>query len=66
LGLQKSFVKEVSEALQPNTSAIFFIVREAEPNAAIAALKPYKGEVIHTSLDPEAEETVRRVLSKRD
>ena len=32
---------------------------------AIAALKPYKGEVHHTSLDPEAEETVRRVLKKR-
>lgn len=66
MGLQKSFVKEVSEALKPSTSAIFFIIREGNPNAAVAALKPYQGEVYHTSLPPEAEETVRRVLSKRE
>lgn len=66
LGIQKSFVKEVSEALQPSSSAIFFIVRDSNPNAAVSALKPYKGDVYHTSLPPEAEETVRRVLSKRD
>jgi len=62
MGLQKSFVKEVSEALKPNTSALFFIVRDANPNAVVAALKPYKGEVHHTSLDPEEEETLRRIL----
>lgn len=62
MGLQKTFVKEVSEALKPNTSALFVVVRDSNPNAAIAALRPYKGEVFHTSLDPEAEETLRRVL----
>lgn len=65
MGLQKSFVKEVSEAIKPNTSALFIIVRESNPNAAIAALKPYKGEIYHSSLDPEAEETLRHVLSKQ-
>ena len=66
MGLQKSFVKEVSEAIKPNTSALFLIVRDSNPNAAIAALKPYQGEVYHTSLDPEAEETLRRVLKKAE
>ncbi len=65
LGIQKSFVKDVSDALKPGTSALFLIVREAHPNAAISVLKPYKGEVYHTSLDPEAEETLRRVLKER-
>jgi uncharacterized membrane protein len=65
MGLQKSFVKEVSEAIKPNTSALFIIVQNSDPNAAIAALKPYKGEIYHSSLDPEAEETLRRVLSKQ-
>ena len=60
MGLQKKFVKEVSEAIKPNSSALFFIVRDANP--VVAALKPYKGEVYHTSLDPEAEETLRRIL----
>lgn len=65
LGIQKSFVKDVSEALQPGTSALFIIVRDANPNAAIAALKPYKGEVYHTSLPTEAEASLRRVLQRR-
>ncbi len=66
LGLQKTFVKEVSEKIQPGTSALFIAVHHANPNAAVAALKPYKGEVYHTSLSPEDEETLRRALGKRE
>jgi uncharacterized membrane protein len=62
MGLQKKFVQEVSEAIKPNSSALFFIVRDANPNAVVAALKPYKGEVHYTSLDPGEEETLRRIL----
>jgi uncharacterized membrane protein len=65
LGIDPKFVDDVSEALQPGTSALFFIVREANPDVAIAALKPYKGEVYHTSFPPEAEKELRRILSKR-
>ena len=66
LGIQKNFVKEVSDSLQPGTSALFLIVRHANANAVIAALKPYKGQLLQTPLDPEDEETVRRVLEKRE
>jgi uncharacterized membrane protein len=66
LGLQKSFVKEVSEKIQPGTSALFIAVHHANPAAAVAALKPFKGELYHTSLSPEDEETLRRALSKRE
>lgn len=65
LGIDQKFVKQVTEELQPGTSAIFFIVREANPDVAIAALKPYQGKVYHTSLSPEAEEELRRILNKR-
>lgn len=65
LGIQKSFVKEVTESLTPGSSAIFFIIRDGNPNAALAALRPYKGKVIHTALPPEAEESVRHALSKK-
>jgi uncharacterized membrane protein len=64
-GVDQKFVKEVSEDLQPGTSALFFIVRAANPDVALAALKPYKGTVRHTSFPPEAEKELRRVLGKR-
>jgi uncharacterized membrane protein len=65
LGLQKSFVNEVAESLGPDGSALFVIVREAAPEAAIATLRPYKGEIYHTSLTPDMEETLRQVLKER-
>ena len=65
LGLDKKFIKEVTEGLEPNSSAIFFIVRDSNPDVAISALKPYQGTIYHTSLSPEDEETLKRVLSKK-
>jgi uncharacterized membrane protein len=65
LGLLIAGIKDVQESLQPGTSAIFFVVRDADPDMAIAALRPYKGTVYQTSLPPEAEESLRRTLSKR-
>ena len=65
LGIDQKFVKEVGGDLQPGTSALFFIVREANADVAVAALKPYKGTVRHTSFPPEAEKELRRILSKR-
>ena len=65
LGIEKKFIKQVRDGLEPGTSAIFFIVREADPTAALAALKPFKGEVYHTSLPTEADEHLRDILSKR-
>ena len=65
LGVDQRFVKEVGEDMQPGTSALFFLVRDADPDVAVAALRPYKGTVRHTTFPPEAEEELRRILKKR-
>jgi uncharacterized membrane protein len=65
VGIDKNFVKEVEGAMEPGTSAVVLIVREANPDVAIAALKPYKGTVYSTTFPPEAEAEIRRILGKR-
>jgi uncharacterized membrane protein len=61
-GVERKFVKDVQTSLQPGTSALFVIAREGNPDAAIAALEPYKGTLLQTTLDSELEESLRRAL----
>jgi uncharacterized membrane protein len=64
LGVDQSFVKEVSAALKPGTSALFIMVRSDNPGPVIEALKPYKGTLYQTSFSTEAEESLKRVLAE--
>ncbi len=62
LGIDQQFVKDVSASLQPNSSALFVIVRDAAPDIVISALEPYQGTLHHTTLDPTVEAELRRAL----
>lgn len=62
-GIDGRFIHDVSEAMQPGTSALFLMVRDADPEPTIAALDAYEGEVYYTSLPTEVEEKLRQVLS---
>ena len=64
-GIDQKFIDDVSDALQPGTSGIVLFVRGSDPDVAVAALRPYKGQVFLTTLPEEAEETLRRTLRKR-
>ena len=64
-GVDQKFVKEVTEKMAPDSSAIFFIIRGHDPSAAIATLRQYKGEIYQTTLSEEAEEALRDALKKR-
>lgn len=61
-GIEKKFIKEVTEALTPGTSALFVLVRDSDPDVAIAAMRQYQGKIYHTSLDPEVEKTLEQAL----
>ena len=65
LGIDKGFMKDVEDAMPANSSALFILVADAEPDTAIATLRPYAGTIYHTSLDPDDEETLRRALQSR-
>jgi uncharacterized membrane protein len=61
-GVSGDFIDEVKTTLTPGRSALFLVVKEADADAAIAALRDFRGDVIQTTLDSEAEEALRQAL----
>jgi uncharacterized membrane protein len=61
-GVSDRFVDEVKTTLRPGRSALFLVVRESNADAVLAALRQFRGDVIQTSLDSEAEEALREAL----
>jgi len=62
LGVDGKFVQEVSDSLQPGTSALFVLVHDANPAAIRAALEGHHGTVMQTTLSSEAEESLKKAL----
>lgn len=65
LGIDKKFVQDVTDSLQPNTSALLVVINSANADAVRGALGPYKGTIYETSLDPDREAELRDALSHR-
>jgi uncharacterized membrane protein len=62
-GVSPDFVDQVKTTLRPGRSALFLVVKDSDADAVMAALREYKGDVIQTTLDSEAEEALRAALS---
>jgi uncharacterized membrane protein len=62
LGIDKQFITDLSAQLQPNSSAIFLLVRKVQPDIVMAALRPYGGTLLQTTLSKEAEEDLQANL----
>jgi uncharacterized membrane protein len=62
-GVESSFVDEVKEKISPGRSAVFLVVKGGSIEAVIAGLEPFKGDVIQTTLETDAEEQLRGVLA---
>ena len=61
-GVSSKFVDEVKETLRPGRSALFLVVRESVSDAVMAALRPFSGDVIQSTLGTEAEDALRQAL----
>jgi len=62
LGVDGKFVRDVGEQIKPGTSALFVLVKGENPAAEVAILRPYKGHVLQTTLDSDAEQAIRDAL----
>jgi uncharacterized membrane protein len=63
MGIDDEFRKKVQDVLKPGTSALVLIFSKVTPDKALAALGPYGGEVLRTSLTKEAEEEITKALA---
>ena len=52
-GLDDHFVKEISESLKPESSALFLLVKEAKTEELQGRFSNYEARVITTTLSPE-------------
>lgn len=62
LGVDGNFVKEVSESLQPGSSALFVVAHDANPAVVRAIMEEHPGKVLQTTLSPEAEESLKKAM----
>ena len=61
MNVDPDFVRDVTEDLQPGTSALF-VVLSGNVSTLTAALEPFKGTVRQTTLDPELESSLNDAL----
>ena len=62
-GINDDFIRQIGETLQPNTSALFVLVRKAQPEKVMSELSSFRGRVIRSSLSPEQEKRLQEALS---
>ncbi len=64
IGINDQFMKDLSEQLQPNCSAIFVLVRKATADKVLEGLAQFKGKgkVLQTSLTKDEEGSLRAFI----
>ena len=65
-GLDDEFVREASQWVRPETSALFLLVKEAKADEIEARLRPHGALVLTSSLDPEQEKRLRATLAEEE
>lgn len=62
-GINDNFIKQLGDTIPANSSALFVLVRKAQPEKVMAEFEGLKGRVLKTSLSPEQDEKLRKALS---
>jgi uncharacterized membrane protein len=65
-GIDDDFVRSIGETLQPNSSAVFVLLRKVQPEKVLRELSKYRGKVIRSSLSPDQEARLQAALSGAD
>ena len=63
IGIDDSFIKQVTETVQPGNSAIFMLVRDATVDRVLEELKKFGGTVMRTNLSSEQEAALKEAFA---
>ncbi len=63
-GIDDKFAKQLADTMQPNSSAIFMLVRRSTPDKVVPELAKFGGTVLQTSLPKETEEKLQAALNQ--
>lgn len=63
-GIDDDLIRSIGDTLQPNTSALFVLIRKVQPEKVLAELSGFKGKVIRSSLSPDQEQRLQAALSQ--
>ncbi len=64
IGIEEEFIKQVSDTLKPDSSAIFILVRKSLPEKVVEELVKFKGKLLRSSLSPETEMELQKILQE--
>jgi uncharacterized membrane protein len=64
IGVDDKFMKELGTHLDEGSAALIVLVRKSTPDKVLPRIKEYGGHVIQTSLNEEAEESLRTALGE--
>lgn len=62
IGIDDNFMKELGESLQPETSALFILIKKFTPDKVLDEVSKYGGKVLRTSLSKDDEKQLQAVL----
>lgn len=62
-GINDDFIRSIGQTLQPNSSALFVLVRKFQPEKVLAELSGFHGKVLRSSLSPDQERRLQEALS---
>jgi uncharacterized membrane protein len=62
-GIDDGFIRQLNASLKPDSSALILLVKEADAEAVLAELRPFKATVLTTTLAPEMEKRLRDALA---
>lgn len=63
-GINDDLIKEVADTIKLNSSALFLLVRKAQPEKVMAELADVNGKIIRSSLSPEDEARIQAAIAE--